>query len=173
MLKAVVLIVVSTLSISCEKEKAVEIEVPEVYNIKFKVDGVQNYYTYTEGMKFLSNQYGEKMYGDVRVNINPYPFIRFEFSNANNFTFKNKAASDTLGFMTYNEGPSDNKAFLTPANYDLTIQNKDFVFTLTERAATHVRGTFSGTVFNYSDSQRPPISKKITEGTFYLNIGSQ
>lgn len=176
-LYAVVLITIFSLSTSCDKEKTTKEPETIGYYIKFKVDGVQKQLTYTEGMRFITRFGTNSMNVEARADINPYPIFKFEFSNSKpifnkNFTFTNKVSSDTLGFMKYNEGTSYNFEFTTVPAYDPRNINKDFVFTLTERTETLVRGTFSGTIYN--EVAWPTVqSKKITEGSFNLNIKPQ
>ena len=175
-LSAVLFIFIFTISISCKKEKTDEEPDPVGYYMKFKVDGVQKQFTYTDGMKFRSNYSGNMMYVEAREDIDIYPQIQFDFSNTKkifnkDFVFTNRVSSDTLGYMIYNEGNAYIHNFRTLDATGSKLGNTDFVFSLTDRTETHVRGTFSGTVYNFIGSVQS--MKKITEGKFYLIIGSQ
>lgn len=159
---------------ACKKEKADKEPDPVGYYIKFKVDGVQKQFTYSEGVKFRSNYASNLMYIEVREDIDLYPHIQFQFSNTKmifnkNLIITNKISSDTLGYMLYNEGNNYLNEYRTLDPKAAKFGNTDFVFSLTDRTDSHVSGTFSGTGYNFKDGVQ--TKKIITEGKFYLNKG--
>lgn len=159
---------------SCKKEETDAEPEPVGYYIKFKVDGIQKQFTYTEGVKFRSNFGSNLMYMEVRKDIDPYPLIQFQFSNTKmifnkNLVITNKINSDTLGYMLYNEGSNYLDEYRTLDPKASKFGNTDFIFTLTDRTDSYVSGTFSGTGYNFKGGVQ--TQKIITEGKFYLKIG--
>lgn len=150
-----------TLTCSCKKsDNAPE---PAGYYLRFKLDGVVRDYKADRLMTFGKS--GTNTYfltSNVRQGAGEFPVIRFDISSLKQpatapqtFTATNNSAR-----MYYGESRADEFASLSGSG--------DFKLELTEKTETSVKGTFSGTVIE--TYVYVPLEKKITEGTFFLQV---
>lgn len=171
-----IILALTFVMISCGKDETSTPTPPDnTIQVTFKVDGVLKQLKVTSGIYVRDNQLPGAIHGEFRekVKTEQSPYLQFNITHqpnrfSNTYIFENNTDKSGVGVMYYSDlGPDHSQVYSTLGLFD-PAGVKDFRFAITELTDTHVRGTFSGSV--YYRSSTTVLSKKITEGAFYLNL---